>query len=85
MTFLNKHAIVILRLEMRESTINCTNYLEGDLKMEFENVIKNFNQYKNFADYDESKWDYFEDDEFYERTSDWDVPYYGEDWSENGF
>lgn len=49
--------------------------------MEFENVIKNFNQYKNFSEYDENEWDYFEDDEFYERTNDWDVPYDGEDWS----
>ena len=27
--------------------------------MEFENVIKSFNQYKNFSEYDESEWDYW--------------------------
>lgn len=56
--------------------------LKGDFEMEFENVIKSFNQYKNFSEYDESEWDYFEDDEFYERTNDWNVPYDGEDWSD---
>ena len=49
--------------------------------MEFENVIKSFNQYKNFSEYNESEWDYFDDDEFYERTNDWNIPYDGEDWS----
>ena len=39
--------------------------------MEFENVIRNFNQYKNFSEYDENEWDYLGDDEFYERTQDW--------------
>ena len=39
------------------------------------------NRAKNFSEYDESAWDYFEDDEYYERTQDWDVPYDGEDWS----
>ena len=53
--------------------------------MEFENVIKSFNQYKDFSEYDESEWDYFDDDEFYERTEDWNVDYDCEDWSENGF
>lgn len=50
--------------------------------MEFENVIKSFNQYKDFSEYDESEWDYFDDDEFYERTSCMEVPYNEEDWSD---
>lgn len=50
--------------------------------MEFENVIKVFNTAKNFTEYDENEWNYFDDDEFYERTSDWDIPYDGEDWSD---
>ena len=36
---------------------------------------------KNFSEYDESAWDYLDDDEYYERTMDWDIPYDGEDWS----
>ena len=66
-------------------TENQIENLKGDFKMEFENVIKSFNQYKDFSEYDESEWDYFDDDEFYERTEDWNVDYDGEDWSENGF
>ena len=42
------------------------------------------NRAKNFSEYDESAWDYFDDDEFYERTQNWDIPYNGEDWSESG-
>lgn len=48
--------------------------------MEFENVIKAFNTCKEFSEYDEREWDYFDDNEFYERTEDYDVPYSGEDW-----
>lgn len=36
---------------------------------------------KDFSEYDESAWDYFDDDEYYERTRDWNIPYDGEDWS----
>ena len=50
--------------------------------MEFENVIKSFNQYKDFSEYDESEWDYFDDDEFYERTLCMEAPYDEEDWND---
>ena len=46
--------------------------------MEFENVIRNFNQYKNFSEYDEGEWDYVDYDD--ERTSRMDVLYDGESW-----
>ena len=46
--------------------------------MEFENVIRNFNQYKNFSEYDEREWDYVDYDD--ERTSRMDVRYDGESW-----
>ena len=32
------------------------------------------------SQYDETEWDYLDDDEFYERTKDWNIPYDGEDW-----
>lgn len=50
--------------------------------MEFENVIKAFNTAKNFTEYDEREWDYLNDDEYYERTSDWNIPYDEEDWGD---
>ncbi len=47
----------------------------------FDYDIAELTRAKNFSEYDESAWDYFDDDEYYERTMDWDVPYDGEDWS----
>lgn len=46
--------------------------------MEFENVIRNFNQYKNFSEYDEREWDYVDYDD--EHTSRMDIRYDGESW-----
>lgn len=51
--------------------------------MLYENVKDVFNSYKNFSEYDEEQWDYLGDDEYYERTSDYDIPYDGEDWGMN--
>ena len=51
-----------------------------DFEFDFENVIRDFNTFNNFTEYDETEWDYLDDDEFYERTKDWNVPYDGEDW-----
>lgn len=48
--------------------------------MEYENVIKSFNRCKNFTEIDETQFDYLGDDEFYERTLDYDIPYNGERW-----
>lgn len=48
--------------------------------MEFENVIKRFNQYKGFTEIDETQFDYLDDNEFYERTSDYRMSDDGEYW-----
>ena len=53
-----------------------------DFEFNFEDVIKDFNSFENFTEYDETAWDYMGDDEFYERTNDWNIPYAEEDWSE---
>ena len=53
-----------------------------DFEFDFEDVIKDFNSFENFTEYDETAWDYMGDDEFYERTNDWNIPYAEEDWSE---
>ena len=44
-----------------------------DFEFDFENVIKDFNTFTNFTEYDETEWDYLGDDEFYERTKDWNI------------
>ena len=51
--------------------------------MLYESVKDIFNSFENFSDYDESQWDYLGDDEYYERTSDYNVPCDNEveDWS----
>lgn len=62
-----------------------------DFEFDFENVIKDFNTFNNFTEYDETEWDYLDDDEFYERTKDWNIPYDAEltcccdiEWTEDG-
>ena len=52
-----------------------------DFEFDFEDVIKDFNFFENFVNYDENAWNYMGDDDIYERTKDWDFPYNGEDWS----
>ena len=61
-----------------------------DFEFDFENVNRDFNTFNNFTESDETEWDYLGDDEFYERTKDWDIPYdeiiYGKPWpGHNGF
>jgi hypothetical protein len=59
--------------------------MDMNFGFDFDNVIRELGACKNFTELNEMEFDFMGDDEFYERTKDWNIDYDGEDWSENGF
>ena len=72
--------IIIIEINFAEQFCITKGESKMDFEFDFENVIKDFNTFDNFTEYDETEWDYLGDDEFYERTKDWNIPYNEEDW-----
>ena len=81
LTRFQESVIIIIEINFAEQFCITKGELKMDFEFDFEDVIKDFNSFENFTDYDENAWDYMGDDDVYERTKDWDFPYNGEDWS----